>query len=520
MESTNPATEPKGSAPSKERIVSMVQAVFLLLGAYGYVCVLFGIADHNGYPLPFFLGNTALFLLTLVCGLLLGGRVDAHTILSLLLGLITGAQLWINGLQPLPAYLYVHVLLLAYPYFTLTLFRNHNRGLSGGLLLLDCVKATFVYPFASFPALFIALFRPQKENRKAGKSVLFTLLGIGVAIVLGIAAVSLLSYDPAFRAVFTFELNWDDVTMTIAKLMLAVPLAALLFGAFASSKAYKLERMSSPETAAAFGERIKRIPAVVLMIPVAVLLAIYGIFFFTQWENYMSAFSGVLPADFTAAEYARSGFFELCGVAAMNTVLGVLMELFLKRSGKAADLLRKIANSLLAIATLVLIATALSKMVLYVRRFDLTVLRLAVSLLLSLIAIGFLTSLLAQWIPKVRVTPVLVTVVGTLLLVMPFCNVHARIAAYNVDAYLARAEQGVKENRIDTSYLVDNLGSAAVPDAIRLLASGKLDQESEQELESALNEWKGNLTQLQENATFELSLADQRALRVFNEQSE
>lgn len=517
MESTNPEAKPEVRLDAKERIVSAVQAVLLLIGAYGYLCVLFDLADHNGYPLLFFLGNTALFLLTLISGLLLGGRVGVHAGAALLLGLIAGAYPWINGPQPLPSYLYAHVLILSYTFLTLSLFGNHNRALSGGLLLLDCVKATFVYPFLSFPALFTALFRPSRETKKVGKKVLFTLLGVAVAVVLGGIAVSLLSYDPAFRKIFTIDFDADDVWLTILKLNFAVPLAALLFGAFASSKARKVPRMAAPETAEALKSRIRRIPAVVLIIPVAALLVIYGVFFFTQRETYLGAFSGVLPASFTAAEYARSGFFELCGVAAINASLGVLMELFQKRSGRAADLLRKIANSLLALATLVLIATALSKMILYMQRFDLTVLRLTVSILLVLTAVGFLTSLLSQWIPKVRVTPVLVTAVGLLLLILPFCNVHGRIAAYNVDAYLARAEQGAAENRIDVSYLVYDLGSPAVPDAVRLLESGRLDPASAQELKAALDERESTLARQKPT---EFSIADRRALECLKARGE
>ena len=509
METANPMAEPV--IDTKERTLSLTQGILLLFAAFGYATALFGV-DHNCYPLPFFLGNTTLFLLTLVCGLLCGGKLNVHAIVSLLLGIVAGVCPWINGLQPLPTFVYVQMLVLAYAFLTLSLFGNHNRALSGGLLLLDAIKATFVYPFASFPALFRTLFRPSQKGERARKTALYVLLGVVIALVLGVIAVSLLSYDPAFRAIFTFQFEWNDVPLTIMKLILAIPLAALLNGSFVSSKAHKLEKMSSPESAAAVSVRVKVIPAVILMIPVAALLAIYGIFFFTQWETYMSAFSGVLPESFTAAEYARSGFFELCGVAAINAALGVVMELFEKRTGMASELLRRIANSLLALATLVLIATALSKMILYVQRFDLTVLRLTVSVLLVLIAIGFFTALVAQWIRCVRVTPVLVVLVAALLLALPFANVHGRIAAYNVDAYLARAEQGIADNQIDVAYLTYDLGSAAVPDAVRLLASGRLNAEDERELKASLRD-RLNMLQAASGA-WESSLADQRALKI------
>jgi hypothetical protein len=496
----------------KARTVSFVHGILLLIVAYAYMTVLFAVFQDKCYPALLFIGNSALFVLTFVFGLLSGGKVNAVSILSLIFGLVSGAYAWINGMNFLPVYIYFHVMILSYTFLALSLFGNHSRTLQGGMLFLDAVKATFVYPFVSFSALFTTMFRPSKGSRKFGKAVLFTVLGVFLAFILCLIAITLLSYDPTFKKIFTFNFDWDDIPITIVKVFFAVPLSALLFGAFVSSKAHKAERMSSKEAAATFTERIKRIPAVVLMIPVVSLLAIYGIFFFTQWDTYMSAFSGVLPSDFTAAEYARSGFFELCGVASINAVLGVVMALFMKQNGRAAVLIRKLANSLLAIATLVLIATALSKMILYVQRFDLTVLRLFVSVVLVLIAIGFFTSLLSQWIKPVKVTPVLIVIVGLLLLVTPLLTVRGRIAKYNVDAYLARAEQGVANNSIDIDYLLYDLDSAGVPEAVRLLESGKLRHAQENDLRRSLRKRAENLKA--HSAFAEQSLVDKRALQV------
>ena len=493
------------------RVRAMLHVILLLIASYCFITAIWFLAD-NVYPALMLIATASLFVITLGFGLLHGAKVSLQVIAPFILGIVGGANAWINGMQFLSTYLYLHVIVLFYTYMTLSLFCNQNRSLNGGILLLDCVKATFVYPFISFAAMFTTLFKPSKGSKRIGKAVLFTLLGIGIAFVLSLIAVSLLSYDPTFRKIFTFDYDWDDLPSVIAKLLFTIPAAALLFSTFESSRSHKAESMSTPEKADAFALRVKKVPAVVLMIPVVALLAIYGIFFFTQWGTYTAAFSGILPSDFTAAEYARNGFFELCAVASINAVLSVVMGLFMKQCNAASVLLRKLANTLLSIATLVLIATALSKMILYVQRFDLTVLRLFVSVVLVLIAVGFLTSLLSQWIKPIKVTPVLVVLVGLLLLVTPFLNVRGRIAKYNVDAYLARAEQGILSNKIDTGYLVSDLGSAAIPDAVRLLESGKLRPAYETRLEEQLTEHAEYLKN--HNAFLEQSLADQRALDI------
>ena len=241
---------------------------------------------------------------------------------------------------------------------------------------------------------------------------------------------------------------------------------------------------------------MKKVPAVVFLIPAAALFVIYGLFFFTQRSVYLSAFLGIVPDSFTAAEYARSGFFELCTVAAINAVVVVLMSLFMNESSHAVVILKKITNTILAFMTLILIATALSKMILYIQRFDLTVLRLFSSAVLVLIAIGFFVSVLAQWIKPVKTAPVLIIIALLLLLVTPFLNVNGLVAKYNVDAYLQREMENVPENSIDTSYLIDDLGDAAIPEAIRLLKSGTLPEEETLWLNQRLKNRYDALSQL------------------------
>ena len=501
----------------RSRVRALCHAILILFAAYALVYALYGVFEHNGYPLIFLIGVVSLFSLTLIFGLLSGGKPGPHAIAALLFGLIAGAYPILCSGIALFGYVYLHVAALSYTYFVLALFGNHSRSMSG-TLLLDLVKATFCYPFLSFASLFTALFRRSRGSKKLGRAVLFTLIGIGVALILGVIAVALLSYDPKFKAIFTFDWDWDDIPDILLRLILTVPLAALLFGAYTSSREKKLPNMNTPESAASFAARLQRIPAVVLVIPAFVLLAIYGVFFFTQWDAYVGAFSGKLPASFTAAEYARSGFFELCAVAAINALLGAALSLFMRQTERVSVVLKKLVNTLMAIATLILIATALSKMFLYIKRFDLTVMRLFASTVLVMIAIGFLASILAQWINRIRVIPILVVCTAVLLLAVPFANVRGRIAAYNVDQYLLREEQNVAGNTIDVWYLcgevaADSLGTAGVPDAVRLLQHETESSRSGSSLCGDLrNHLKTIYTALKDRPVSERSLSDVRAL--------
>ena len=493
----------------KKRAAGFVYAIILTVAAY-----LFWTSVFHENALLFWITSASLFTATLIFGLLCGAKPGFITIFSLISGMIFSMYAWINGLFFETAYIYAHAILIAYAFFALSLFGNHNKRLRTGTFILDAVKAIFVYPFLSFAAYFLSLFHWKTRSKKAGMAVLYAVIGIAAALVLGLIAISLLSYDPRFEALIRIDFTLEDVPEAILKLLISVPVAALLFSAFCSSKERKLDGFSTQEKADSIGARIKSIPAIVFLIPSLTLLVIYGLFFFSQWSFYMGAFSGVLPEDYTAAEYARNGFFELCAVAALNALLCTSFTIFAKESGNAANVLKKAANTLLALATLILIATAFSKLALYIERFDLTYTRFFVAVLLFLFAVGFITLILSQWIRRVQVMPVLTVCIAALLLIAPFCNTRGRIAAYNVDRYLTRAAQSEDDNRIDIDYLTDELGDAAIPEAIRLLKSGRLSGSEQARLKQEL---KNRYQSLQLREIARNSLASRRALQALKD---
>ena len=457
------------------------------------------------------IGEVGLLLITLLFALLLGGKLNIAAILSFALALASGVCVWINGVYFDTLILYFEIFVLSYLFFVLSIFANHTRFLSGFAILLDTIKAAILYPILSFVAIFKLIFQRKKNlSKEVRRNILSVTIGVGTAFILGIVVISILSYDPKFEQLFHIDFDWDDVPLILVRLMLAVPVSALLFGALNSSLERKCPAFSTPDKNESLRTRIKRVPVVVFLIPTVTLLVIYGLFFFTQWDVYMSAFSGVLPSSFTYAEYARSGFFELCVVAFINAAFSAAFHLVAKENTSASAIVRRISNTLLALATLILIATAISKMALYIKSYDLTLLRLYTSVVMILIAIGFVLSILAQWVPRVKVFPVLFVITFAVLFTIPFSNVRGRIAAYNVDAYLSRAEQNVPDNDIDYRYLVFDLDSAAIPEAIRLLASGRLNDSDADTLKSILKE---RYAELEKQDALSRSLADGRAYR-------
>ena len=119
----------------------------------------------------------------------------------------------------------------------------------------------------------------------------------------------------------------------------------------------------------------------------SVVCAVYLFFLFVQFNYMFFAFGGKLPGGFIYSEYARRGFFELVAIAAIN--LGLLVAFYLftaKKDGGIAKFLRGYLLTLSGI-TVVIIASAVSKMVMYMQVYGLTQLRVYTSWFMVLTAV-------------------------------------------------------------------------------------------------------------------------------------
>ena len=220
-------------------------------------------------------------------------------------------------------------------------------------------------------------------------------------------------------------------------------------------------RVLDRESVAAFRIRRRFLPLIVSAAMLLPLLLLYGLFFFSQWPLYTSAFTGVLPKGYTYADYAREGFFQLCAVCAINGMLYLFVSLFTKKG--QGEGVRKALLTVLCLCSLILAATACSKMILYIRTYGLTPNRVYASWGMILLVIAFLLALVSAYWKKLNITRALcglfVVMFGCLCLV----DTNALIADYNVRSY----EEGRLE-MVDTGVFWD-LGDSAAPAAARLV---------------------------------------------------
>lgn len=168
------------------------------------------------------------------------------------------------------------------------------------------------------------------------------------------------------------------------------------------------------------------------------LLLIYLLFFISQSAYFLSAFSNIVPDGMNNAQYAREGFFQLCTVSGINAVLIFLTAFLGKRSeDNKISRVQRTYTVMFSLFTIALVITAVSKVVLYIQEYGLTLKRIYATWFLLLIGILFILLLLKQFYTKFNYIRSAVVTFILLFGLLVFSNVDARIAEYNINHYLS-----------------------------------------------------------------------------------
>lgn len=134
-----------------------------------------------------------------------------------------------------------------------------------------------------------------------------------------------------------------------------------------------------------------------------------------------------LPVGYTYASYAREGFFQLLAVSFLNLVI-VLVCLYYFKNSKVL----KAILTIMSVCTFIMIASSAMRMVMYIRSYYLTFLRVLVLWALALLAVlfaGVLINVFKSGFPLFRYS---VTVVTALYLALSFAHPDYIIARVNV----------------------------------------------------------------------------------------
>jgi hypothetical protein len=301
--------------------------------------------------------------------------------------------------------------------------------------------AALAAPLRRLPAARVLVPRPSAEAAPVARGAL---IGLVVTVPFGIL---FWSADAAFAGLW--ELAPVPSVESAAGRVIAFALVA------AAAVGLALARPEAPRDPRPPARRLTRWEWV---LPLVLLDALFAIFVAVQLVVLFGGHDHVLrTAGLTYAEYARDGFWQLVAAAALTlAVIGAAARIA-DVHRRADRLLLRTLLGLLSLLTLVVLASALHRLDLYVDAFGLTRLRIAVAAFCAWLggALGLvLLAGLAEAVRR-RLAPVAAALTGIGLVAFSLANPDGIVAERNVERW---RETG----RIDLHYLGE-LSADAVP---------------------------------------------------------
>lgn len=208
-----------------------------------------------------------------------------------------------------------------------------------------------------------------------------TLLCLLCAAPVLLGAVQLLSGADSGFAQLVDGMRWELRLTFSARLQeqllyfaLSLPVGAWLYGLVGGAARRSSAACTGADMRAA-GECVRFMPCAAAEIILGAFCLLYGLFFAVQANYLFGAFLGRLPAGFSAAQYARQGFFELCGILTLNFALLTACARLAAKPVRTRPLLRGLCVGLMA-ECLLFCVTVAGKLGLYIVLFGFTPRRL------------------------------------------------------------------------------------------------------------------------------------------------
>lgn len=436
----------------------------VIFGALTLACSIFlwNAILYGGFNLGFALGSMALIGCSVWYLRGCGHRFDRYSGSLILFALLIAA-----GFGRASAYLKLGMLLmLAFSVnLSLCLATGRNRRGSGGLSsVLDAPRAFFRFGFGGMGPALRGLNDARKNAGTAGKTGSAALMGLLAAIpVVAVLTVLMMRSDAAFEGLMELlpETDWSEPFWSAAY--------GVVCGWILYARALGLRHQPEPVRKERTFRGISTITVNILLIAVS---GLYCIYFLSQLAYMGGGFSGVLPEGYTLAQYARRGFFEMAWLSAINLGLMCFSIGMAEKGSRGLGLTRGLCL-FLGLAALFLICAASAKMILYIRSYGLT--RLRVLTEIFMIWLGITTVLVCVWLFRPGFSYMRPVVVAALLLstLTFWLDMDGRVAQYNVRAY-----QSGKLETVDMAHL-STLGYGAVPYIAELREDPNLSEAAE-----------------------------------------
>ncbi|MBD3330064.1 DUF4173 domain-containing protein [Candidatus Peregrinibacteria bacterium] len=343
-----------------------------------------------------------------------------------------------------PALLIASILLIKYPKL------DFHRGLLLELIV-DKIYSTFeniVKPYKGISTQDVGV---GAGIKKTFKSLLVALPIIIVVIALLSSADKIFSNSINDFIDNLFDLDADG---SIIRSILMIITASTIFGGLLYASLNTKREWTEVER-----EELRPWDSFTPKIVLGSLLIIYVYFCFIQFKYLFGGIENI--GEFTYAEYARQGFFELMAVGVINLTLILSIFRFTRQKRKTEKIWLKTLSVLTILSTFIIIASSDTRLRLYEQTYGYTQARIFAHVMILLLFIIFLHLLYKIAIKEnSSFKKTLAVSALSLYTILNFINVDGFIAEKNIERY---EETG----KIDLAYL-KRLSVDAVPEVIKL----------------------------------------------------
>lgn len=299
------------------------------------------------------------------------------------------------------------------------------------------------YPFSKFGVQLRISSDCVKDSRTSNniKMIIGGLI-LAVPVTVVVAALLMSADDGMNRMLGNIfdEIFTEDLWTWLVQAFIAIPCSLYLFGMFYSNANRDDLNVLTDEECEYRLKAKRTVGNLIFYSSVTPVLILYVMFFISQASYFLSAFAGRLPEEFSYAEYARKGFFELCWIVVINLGIMIIMNLHAKNSGEEKTAALKVINVIFCIFTLILIATAMSKMIMYINAYGLTELRVYTTWFMVLCAYIFLLILAKQFKGNMHMSKWISVGFTFLFAILCFSRPESLIVKYNHDSGKVTAE--------------------------------------------------------------------------------
>ncbi len=402
---------------------------------------------YFGFNLGYALGAGGTVVCTLLYLLRKGHRLDGYTAALLGLSLAILAAMPRSddgGLKFLAS-----CALLLVPGLAFCLMSGQNRRSPQGISsLLDGFRAFFVLGIGRWAESGRGIREACASTGAIGRRGSSVALGLVIAAPLLAVLLPLLMFaDAAFEGLLDLlpELRWSEIFGTV---FFGTVLGYVLY-----TRAVAMQYLPKKAQPA---KPCRGLNSITVNTVLGCVALVYLVYLVSQLAYFVGGFSGILPQNYTLAQYARRGFFEMAWLCAIN--LGLMgLAIGLVSTKEKPRLSTRLLCLFLGLVTLFLASTASAKMFLYIGSYGLT--RLRVLTQCFIFWLGLSTVFVCIWLFRPGfgyMKPALLAALA-LCAVLLWADVDTVVARYNVRAYQAGSLETV-----DVSHL-DQLNLAAVP---------------------------------------------------------